>query len=249
MRVTIIGCSGSYPGPDSPASCYLVESEGFRLVIDMGNGALGGLQRHAGLYEIGAVLLTHLHPDHCADLCSYYVARRYRPEGPPPRIPVYGPTGTAERMARAYGMEPRPGMSGTFDFRTLRPGEFELGPLRVQVARVNHPIETFGVRVADNHSSMAYSADTGVTSTLVELARGADLLLAEASFVEGDANPPNLHLTGRQAADHAASAGAERLVLTHLVPWNDPERILGDAGGSVYDGVVELAAAGATYDL
>jgi ribonuclease BN (tRNA processing enzyme) len=249
VRVTIIGCSGSYPGPDSPASCYLVEADDFRLVIDLGNGALGRLQRHVGLYEIGAVLLTHHHPDHCADLCSYYVARRYRPGGQPPPIPVYGPAGTAERMARAYGMPARPGMSGTFDFRTLQPGKFELGPFEVTVDRVNHPVETFGVRVADSTSAMAYSADTGETPALVDLARDADLLLAEASFVEGDDNPPGLHLTGRQAADHAARAHAGRLVLTHLVPWHDPKRVLGDAGESPYDGAVELAIAGATYDL
>jgi ribonuclease BN (tRNA processing enzyme) len=247
--VTIIGCSGSYPGPDSPASCYLVEADGFRLVIDLGNGSLGGLQRHVGLYEIGAVLLTHHHPDHCADLCPYYVARRYRPDGQPPPIPVYGPAGTAERMARAYGMPAQPGMNGIFDFRTMRPGEFELGPFVVTVDRVNHPIETFGVRVADSMSAMAYSADTGETPALVDLARDADLLLAEASFVEGDDNPPDLHLTGRQAADHAARAHAGHLVLTHLVPWHDPKRVLGDAGGSPYAGVVELANAGATYDL
>ena len=249
MRVTIIGCSGSYPGPDSPASCYLVEAGGFRLVIDMGNGALGPLQRHVGLYDVGAVLLTHHHPDHCADLCAYYVARRYRPGGQPPPIPVYGPPGTADRMAHAYGMAPNPGMHGTFGFRTLRPGRFELGPLHVRVERVNHPIETYGVRVADGHSAMAYSADTGETPTLVDLARDADLLLAEASFVEGDDNPPNLHLTGRQAAEHAARAGAARLVLTHLVPWHDPKRVLGDAHESAYGGIVDLANSGATYDL
>lgn len=249
MRVIIAGCSGSYPGPDSPASCYVVEANGFRLVLDLGNGALGPLQRYVGLYDIGAVLLTHLHPDHCADLCSYYVARKYRPSGRPPRIPVYGPAGTAERMAHAYGMAPYPGMSDTFEFRDLQPGQLEMGPLRVRVERVNHPIETFGVRITDNHSAMTYSGDTGETATLVDLARDADLLLAEASFLEGEDNPPDLHLTGRQAADHAARAGATRLVLTHLVPWHDPKRVLADACESVYDGLVELASVGATYDL
>jgi len=245
----IAGYSGSYPGPDSPASCYVVEAHGFRLVLDLGNGALGALQRYVGLYDVGAVLLTHLQPDHCADMSSYYVARRYRPSGPPPPIPVYGPTGTAERMAQAYGMASCPGMSDTFDFRNLQPGWLEIGPLLVRVERVNHPIETFGVRVADNNSAVTYSGDTGESAALVDLARDADLLLAEASFLEGEDNPPNLHLTGRQAADHADRAGAARLVLTHLVPWHDPKRVLADAGESPYDGVVELAAAGATYDL
>jgi ribonuclease BN (tRNA processing enzyme) len=82
VRLTVIGCSGSFPGPDSPASCYLVESGGFRLLLDLGNGALGALQRHVGLYDIDAVCLSHLHADHCLDLCAYYVARTFHPDGP-----------------------------------------------------------------------------------------------------------------------------------------------------------------------
>ena len=96
MRLTVIGCSGSFPGPDSPASCYLIEEQGFRLLLDLGSGSLGPLQRHARLDGIDAVCLSHLHADHCLDLCGYWVARTYRPEGPAPQIPVYGPAGTAE---------------------------------------------------------------------------------------------------------------------------------------------------------
>ena len=97
VRLTIIGCSGSFPGPDSPASCYLMEADGFRLLLDLGNGALGPLQRHTGLYDIDAVCLSHLHADHCLDLTAYWVARTYAPDGAPPRIPVLGPAGTAQR--------------------------------------------------------------------------------------------------------------------------------------------------------
>ena len=81
MRVTVVGCAGSFPGPDSPASCYLLEAEGFRLVIDLGNGALGALQRYAGLFSIDAICLSHLHADHCIDLAAYWVARQYAPDG------------------------------------------------------------------------------------------------------------------------------------------------------------------------
>ena len=108
MRLTIIGCSGSFPGPDSPASCYLLEAEGFRMLIDLGNGALGVLTAaRRGLFGIDAICLSHLHADHCLDLASYWVARRYAPGGPKPPIPVYAPSGAAERMALVYG--PRSG--------------------------------------------------------------------------------------------------------------------------------------------
>src|SRR5208282_3547505 len=93
-------------------------------------------------------------------------------------------------------------------------------------ARMNHPVETFGFRLEHAGRSLAYSADTGQTGALVELARDAEVLLCEASFAPADdaaaaALPEGLHLTARQAGQHAARAGVGQLVLTHLVPWND----------------------------
>ena len=161
MRLTVIGCSGSFPGPDSPASCYLVEADGFALLLDLGNGALGPLQRHIGLYDIEAVLLSHLHADHCLDLCGYWVARTYAPDGPKPRIPVYGPDGVADRMARAYDLDLDPGMRQAFDFHTLGPGAFELGPFTITTAPMSHPVEAYGFRVEHGGTAIAYSGDTG----------------------------------------------------------------------------------------
>ena len=113
MRLTIVGCSGSYPGPESAASCYLLEEqhEGrtWRVLLDLGNGSLGQLHRYADPLEVDAVLVSHLHADHCLDLCGYYVMRKYHPTGPQPRIPVWGPDGTAERMAAPTTCPSSPG--------------------------------------------------------------------------------------------------------------------------------------------
>jgi ribonuclease BN (tRNA processing enzyme) len=147
MRLTVIGCAGSFPGPASPASCYLVEADGFRLLIDLGNGALGVLQRHAGLFEIDAICLSHLHGDHCLDMASYWVARTYAPDGPKPRIGVYGPAGTAERLAGAQGRGIAREMPPAFSFATLTPGTSRIGPFDVTVDHVNHPVETFAFRI------------------------------------------------------------------------------------------------------
>ncbi len=97
MKLTVVGCSGSFPGPESPASCYLIEHEGTRILLDMGNGSLGALQRYTDIYAIDAVVLSHLHVDHFIDLCSYYVALQYRPDGPADSVAVWGPTDTAAR--------------------------------------------------------------------------------------------------------------------------------------------------------
>jgi ribonuclease BN (tRNA processing enzyme) len=249
VKITVIGCSGSFPGPDSPASCYLVEADGFALLLDLGNGALGPLQRHIGLYDVGAVLLSHLHADHCLDLCGYWVARRYAPGGPKPRIPVYGPHGVADRMARAYDLDLEPGMSEAFEFHTLRVGTLRVGPFTVTTAPMSHPVETYGFRVEHGEAAMAYSGDTGACDALVELARDVDLLLAEASFLDEPDLPVDLHLSARQAGEHATRAGARRLVLTHLVPWNDSGRTLAQAKDSGYRGGIELASQGAVYEL
>ncbi|MDQ3432057.1 MAG: MBL fold metallo-hydrolase [Actinomycetota bacterium] len=248
MRLTVIGCSGSLPGPDSSASCYLVEADGFRLVVDLGNGSLGPLQRHVNLSDVDAVLLSHLHPDHCMDLCSYYVARRYGPGGSVPRLPVHGPAGTAERMARAYGAGAGAGMPEVFDFIDVVAGDQRIGPFEVTAARMAHPVVTYGYRLTHGGAVLAYSADTGPTDTLVKLADGADLLLCEASFHDGQESVPDLHLTGGEAGAHASRAGAARLVLTHLPPWNDPDRALREAMAT-YDGPVEVARPGMTFDL
>ena len=107
MKVTVVGCSGSFPGPDSAASCYLVQAqhEGrtWNLVLDLGPGSLGQLQRYIGLEDIDAVFLSHLHPDHCLDLTGLFVVQKYNPARTRDarRIPVLGPHDTAARMSRA----------------------------------------------------------------------------------------------------------------------------------------------------
>lgn len=251
MKLTIVGCSGSYPGPDSPASCYLVEADdserSWRILLDLGNGALGALQRYVDPLAVDAVLLSHLHADHCIDMASYYVLRKYHPRGAQPRIPVWGPKGTARRLARAYDLPKRPGMRQEFEFHRYR-GLLRIGPFAITPVLVDHPVEAFGFRIEADGSVLAYTGDTGPTDALLDLADGVDLLLAEASFRSQDENPPHLHLSGADAGAAASDAGAQRLVLTHIPPWHDAAGILADAKGA-YDGPIELARPGAVYEL
>lgn len=248
MRLTIIGASGSFPGPSGPASCYLVEAGGFRLLLDLGNGALGALHHYTDIYDVDAVYLSHLHPDHCMDLCSFWVARRYSPVGPRPAIPVYGPPGVADRMAQAYGMDPDPGMRESFDFLEMAPGSFEIGPLSAHVQRVNHPVEAFGIRLEHEGISLAYSGDTAPCSELVDLSREVDLFLCEASFHDDRENPKDVHLTGVEAGEHASKARVREVLLTHLVPWNDDHLTLQEARSS-YQGPVSLARPGGVHEI
>jgi ribonuclease BN (tRNA processing enzyme) len=250
MKLTVVGCSGSFPSADSACSSYLVEADGFRLLLDMGNGALGELQRHVGLYDLDAIFLSHLHADHCIDMCAYFVARYYRHEGGRcDALPVYAPEGADQRLTTAYADTPSSNsMSEVFDFHTLKPGSFDIGPFSVRTERVSHPVEAYGIRVEHGGKSLTYSGDTGICDGLDELAAGTDLFLCEASFTHGKEDVSGLHLNGREAGAHAQRAKAGRLVLTHIPPWTDAEQNLADAR-AVYDGEAELAVPGAVYEI
>jgi ribonuclease BN (tRNA processing enzyme) len=255
----VIGCAGSFPSPDSPASSYLVEAEDaagrtWRVLLDAGSGSVGPLQSYVQPHDLDAVLLSHLHADHCLDLCGMYVALRYHPGGMPERrIPVYGPPGTFRRLADAYGAEEGDQLALVYDVREWVESEpVELGPLRVVPMLVDHPVEAYGLRieeqVGDRTAVLTYSGDTDACPALTALAKGADVLLAEAAFMEGRDQPRHIHLTGLRAGRTATEAGVRRLLLTHLPVWNDPPTVLGEAR-SAYDGDVEIVAPGGLYSI
>ena len=259
MRLTVIGCSGSVPGPESPASCYLVQApyqgRTFSLVLDLGSGALGALYRYLDPAKVDAFALSHLHPDHCLDLCSYYVLARYSPSAPVPSQPVYGPPGAAERLARAYEVS-RPAapndssMAAHFRFRDWQASQ-QIGPFTVDTVSVDHPVDAYAMRITHDvpgGGTLVYSGDTGPCDTLVDLARGADLLLVESSFLEGSDNPAGLHLTGRQAAEVGARAGVGAVVLTHIPPWHDRDAVLNEALDH-FSGPLSLAVSGASWEI
>jgi ribonuclease BN (tRNA processing enzyme) len=255
MRLTVIGCSGSYPGPDSAASCYLLEAEHperperpFRLLLDLGSGALGPLQRHIDPLTVDAILVTHLHADHFFDISGYFVLRKYHPNGCAPRIPVYGPRTMNVHVAQAYGLPPEPGMNAEFDFHELEPGPLRVGPFAVTAGRVDHPVEAYGFRIEHGDRVLTYSGDTAPCTALVELAREADLLLVEASFRDGADNPPHLHMTGSEAGALASEAAARQVVLTHIPPWHDKQDAVREAR-TAYPGPVALAAEGSVFEL
>lgn len=248
MRLTVLGCAGSFPGPESACSAYLVEAQGFRLLIDFGSGSLSALQRYADMNTIDAIMLTHLHADHMLDACSYVVVRRYDPAGPRPPLPVYAPLGAAERIAAAYSTEGDP-IDDVYTFFRLEPGTFPIGPFTVTVDRVNHPVETYGVRVEQGGRVLAYSSDTAPCESLLRLAQGADLFLCEASYLDGVPNPPDLHLTGGEAGEAATKADVGRLLLTHLVSAWGSEASTVEAACAAYAGPVEVVRPGSRYDL
>jgi ribonuclease BN (tRNA processing enzyme) len=238
VRLTILGCSGSIPGPGEPGSGYLVEADGFLLGLELGNGTFAELQSRHDPFDLGALVFSHLHPDHCADFSALTVLRRYHPEPPydvsARRLPVYAPGNAPLRFARAYAPDDAEladtDLSEVFAFRPLTAGEtVHIGPFELRPVPVVHPTEAFGLRVSHGGRTLVYTGDTGPCDALDELVAGADVLLSEATWTHSPTRPEGVHLSGTQAGALARRADVGRLLLTHVAPWTDREAVLAEA--------------------
>lgn len=237
MKLTVIGCYGAYPPADGATSGYLVEEKDTKVLLDCGSGVLAKLQQVIPLYELDAVVLTHYHPDHCADLgCLQYavmidrkLGRRDKP------FCAWGP-GSVETLAYEEYCEGR----SYEENRT-----FQVGCLTFEVAANLHEVRGYAIGVTSPEGvKLVYSGDTAYYGGLASFAKDADCFLCESSFYRGEQDrPPAQHLTSLEAARLAAEARAKLLVLTHLPHFGEPEQ-LADEAASVYSGRVLLARQG-----
>lgn len=245
MTLTTVGISGSYPGPHSAASCYLISARGddrtYHIVLDLGSGATGPLQRFVDHASIDAVFLSHLHPDHCLDVTALYVERVYDPrffgtQNSLAPLDIYGPPGSAERLesahytptGRAQGEASAHTLSDAFTFHDVGPGSVhKVGPLTITAHLVLHPVEAYALRIEHSDGTVVtYSGDSDACDGLTEAARGADLFVCESAFEDGRDHTRGIHLTGTRAGETARAAGAKALMLTHIPPWTNADTVL-----------------------
>jgi ribonuclease BN (tRNA processing enzyme) len=222
VDLTVLGSCAAWPEAGRAAVGFLVEHDGFTVALDLGPGTMGNLQRHVPQEHLDAVIVTHKHLDHCLDLYPLTVARVFHPE-PVARLPLYAPAGVFERIA---ALEDREGVeemrNRIFDVRPIDPGDsFEVGPFRVSTRLLPHLVPNAGVRLESDGRALAYTGDTGPSEEIEVLAREADLLVAEASWLEPDEKIGPVHLTARQAGEHAGRSGAAALMLAHFWPGLD----------------------------
>jgi ribonuclease BN (tRNA processing enzyme) len=238
VTLTVLGCSGSYAGPGQACSGYLVRDGRTTLWLDAGSGTLANLQRHIGMDEVDAVVLSHEHPDHWSDLEGFRVACTYVVERED--VPVYGPRGVRERLS--------PGYDSVFRWQDVGDGEqVEIGGLRLSFSRTDHPPETLAVRIDGGGRSLAYSADTGPGWSFTMLGPGIDAALCEATY-PSDREGGGGHLSAAQAGDMSRQAGIPRLLLTHLWPTVDPATA-GKEAAETYGGPVSVVAMHESYDI
>ncbi|MDH3306558.1 MAG: MBL fold metallo-hydrolase [Acidimicrobiia bacterium] len=243
MRLTVLGCNGTYPTPGRPASGYLVETDHARIWMDAGSGTFAALQDVIPADSIDAIILTHEHSDHCLDIFGFAYARRY---GSPdlPAVPTFAPSAVRDRLKAFIGREG----SAVFEALEFRPVDglsvVEFDDLTVSFCPTNHPVPTVAVRVRHGDQIYGYTSDTGVDPDLVGFFEDADALLIEASYQgHPSAKPWPHHLTATEAGSLARLAGVRRPILTHLWPTLDP-RVSAAEAATGYGGEVEVAGPG-----
>ncbi|PKQ15351.1 MAG: MBL fold metallo-hydrolase [Actinobacteria bacterium HGW-Actinobacteria-7] len=240
MRVTVLGSAASHAGAGEACSGHLVECDGGRVLFDCGNGVLSNLYKVADPYRLDAVFITHNHPDHYVDLYSMQAMLRYAPEGPLERMPLFMPTGLFQRMQGLLSERGAAQFREAFELTELRDREpVHIGAMTVTPYAVNHTEPTFALVAQADGVRLCYTADTAPGPWVVAAARGADLMLAEATLPEpyAGASP---HMTAAQAGALALEAGAGRLVLVHVWPTNDRTRMAAVAQ-SAFAGPVTVA--------
>ncbi|MEY4129883.1 MAG: hypothetical protein RLZZ31_7 [Actinomycetota bacterium] len=235
MELTVLGCSGSYPGSDCACSGYVISHDHTNVLVDFGPGCLANLQKHFPLDSVAGVVLSHSHADHWSDLAVFHVAGRYQYAFE--NLPVYG---TQETLAIAQLM---PGnLEPTFAWEVIGDGAaFSIGPFQFHTEQTDHYVETMAMRIdCYEGPSIFYSADTGPEWSANRLAHNVDLAIIESTYETDDDVAEIKHLSATMAGEMGRAVGAKRLLLTHF--WPGTDRVKHFANGSAaYGADVELA--------
>lgn len=216
-QIAVLGSCGAFPEPGRACSGFLVDWDGYRLVLDLGYATLPRLLARCPDGAVDAVVITHEHPDHCIDLHGLVRMRLYG--GPlEPKLPLYCPPGVLDRLG---GLEPDVDLRAVFEVHSL-PGTYRVGPFALTGVPLPHYVPNAGIRLQADGMTLAYTGDTGPGPLLAELGRDADLFIVEATDRDGEVSRPVRNLmTSAEAGRWAQLAGARQLLLTHFWPGND----------------------------
>ncbi|MGA7924069.1 MAG: MBL fold metallo-hydrolase [Thermoplasmata archaeon] len=224
MKLTVLGSSGAWPAAGRACSCYLLESAGERLVLDLGFGSLPRLLEQCPASDVRAVFVTHAHADHCVDLFGLFRARTMpQPRFPP--LPVYALPEVMDRVGSLDGPKGPHRLKQECEFHPISADQsVDLEPFRIRIVELPHFVPNLGFRVEADDVVIAYTGDTGPSPKITELAHGADLFVCEATHQQA---PPEgqdrFLLTATEAGRYAREAGVTQLMLTHFWPGDDRE--------------------------
>ncbi|MBL7493599.1 MBL fold metallo-hydrolase [Frankia sp. AgB1.9] len=271
MRLTVLGCRQGMPADGQASSSYMVSTGSARILLDCGPGAATALSSIAHPSDLDAIIISHLHADHCYDLLTLgktLLAGRLRDparfptlrdaalnEWPP--VPLYVPKGGRARLeilASAFPVPSFPMLDRSFDVafdvHEYEPADaFTVGDCKIIMHSLNHSLPNCGTRIESPEGSFAFTGDTAATPDLVPLAQNVDLFLSEATLEEPDTTSHG-HLCAAEVGEVAAAADVAQLVLTHFITADETwlKARKADAERS-YGGPVHLAAPGRSFDI
>ncbi len=244
MKLTPIGIWGGYPKANSATSSFLLKYEGFNCLIDCGSGVLSSLQNYLSLEQLDAVVLTHYHADHIADIGSLQYSRviQYYLQESPKTLPIYGHSKDVEQFTKLSYKEQTIGIP-------IDEGQtIQIGPFTVTFCQTNHPVYCLAVKFSIQERSIIFTADTAWHEPLITFSKGADLLVSEANLYEEHIGVSPGHMGGSEAGRLANLAEVDQLLLTHLPLHGDVTNIL-KAAQTEFAGRAEIAVVGKTYEI
>lgn len=241
MKLTVIGYWGGYPAADGATSSYLLEKDNFSLLIDVGSGSLSTLQKYKAVSELDAVIVSHYHHDHIADIGVLQYARLVQNNvtGGEKVLPIYGHledehgfASLSHDYSKGIAYDPKQSL--------------EVGPFTITFLKTKHPVPCYAMRVTDGENTLVYTADSSYTSDLIPFAKDADLLIADCNYYAGLDGSKAGHMTSVEGAGIASDANVKALLLSHLPQFGDTNQLVEEAK-QVYKGEINLATQGFTW--
>ncbi len=249
VELTILGNYGPYATAQGACSGYLLNADGFQIMLDCGNGSFSKLQKYTDYRKLGILILSHLHPDHYSDLYCLRQALRYqiqegRRQGP---LYVYLPEGPESLVTEFKQWED---VFTVVSLEEAKAAVNDFNRFQLRFFSVQHQVPAYGIQFCINEEPLlTYTGDTGWCPQLEEHCCGTRYLLAEASLREYElAQRGKFHMTARQAAVLAQNCGAEHLILTHFFPEANLHQLQREAEQN-FDGAISMSAIGKKYLL
>jgi ribonuclease BN (tRNA processing enzyme) len=245
MKATVIGHWGGYPKKQEASSGYLLEHDGFKLLVDCGSGVLSHLPEDVQPEQLDAVVLSHYHADHIADigvLQHACIIQKHLGNVPKLPLPIYGHTKQVQEFQKLTYKDLTKGIPYNENEPVI------VGPFTITFCETIHPVPCYAMRIEAAGKVLVYTADTAYHPRLASFAKEADVLLCECNFYAGMNGAKAGHMTSTDAGRMAREAQVKQLVLTHLPHFGDIQQLLKEAG-SIYEGPIMLAEKGLTIQM
>lgn len=238
MEVTVVGFWGAYPAQGEATSSYLFEKDDFRLLIDCGSGALAQLPKYIDPYDLDAVVLSHYHSDHIADVgvLQHLIKVQNQIRNEARNLNIYGHAENQSAFAELTS-------SHTTGIAYQPNESLNLGPFTITFLKTIHPVPCFAMRVTDGAKTVVYTADSSYQDQFIPFSNHADLLITDCNFYEEQDGSKPGHMNSKEGALIAEKAQVKTLLLSHQPHFWDRSQLASEAK-KYYSGTVRLAKSG-----